>query len=526
MSGEAHATPGRCQDQGDAKRRIVLLSDGTGNSAAKQHKTHVWRLYRALKLDDPGKQIAFYEDGVGSKGFLPFKLLGGAFGFGLRRNVLELYMTLCRTYREGDRIYLFGFSRGAFTVRMLAGLIACRGLCTQCEDEDELWRTARQQFGAYRSRYKNGYLHRLWRLFSKNDLKSLNEKSDDIPPIEFIGAWDTVDAYGFPVYELVSLWDRFISPLRFVDEKLSKNVKRACHALSIDEERASFRPLLWNETKSTNDTDDQESDCKDNEKGSNREPRIKQVWFAGVHADVGGGYPRRELALVTLHWMISKVDACTNGGCGLEFIPAIREDYEDRANRHGVQHDSRAGLRAYYRYKPRDIEQLCREQGIESPKVHRSVIERIQKKIAAYAPTALPHEYEVVDGDDTEKCKKCWTGRMKEALRFVRLRRWLYAAFVVATLTFGFLPLFLPGSPAEGCVGWICVAGLPFRLAAGVLPDSVLPWIERWIDVVQNPLGFVTILATAVALPLLKYSWFAATRKHATAAWTECKKGE
>ena len=115
-------------------KNIILLSDGTGNGAAKRNKTNVWRLYDALDLhrDD---QVAFYDDGVGSQEFLPFKLLGGAFGWGLKRNIRELYKFLCRNYKSGDRIYLFGFSRGAFTVRLLAGMIAYCGVYTERSEE-------------------------------------------------------------------------------------------------------------------------------------------------------------------------------------------------------------------------------------------------------------------------------------------------------------------------------------------------------------------------------------------------------
>ena len=116
-------------------KNIILLSDGTGNSAAKRNKTNVWRLYSALDLHRKD-QVAMYDDGVGSQQFLLFRLLGGAFGWGLKRNVIELYKFLCRNYEADDTnerkqtIYLFGFSRGAFTVRMLAGLIAECGLFT------------------------------------------------------------------------------------------------------------------------------------------------------------------------------------------------------------------------------------------------------------------------------------------------------------------------------------------------------------------------------------------------------------
>lgn len=508
-------------------KNIVLLSDGTGNGAAKRHKTNVWRLYQALDLDDPDKQLAFYDDGVGTQQFLPFKLLSGAFGWGLQRNVLELYMALCRTFEEGDKVYLFGFSRGAFTVRMLAGLIACRGL-TKYKNEDDLRRAARKQFIAYRSRYERGYVHRFWRVLSRRiDQRGLNERTVH-PEIEFIGAWDTVDAYGFPVYELVWLWDRLIWPLRFADQKLSPKVRRACQALSIDDERASFWPVLWNECESARD-ERRDADCsrgKDSADGGSR-TNIEQVWFAGVHADVGGGYPRSELALVTLDWMISKVEARSRYASGLRFVSKLRKDYSRRANCQGVQHDSRSGVRAYYRYKPRNIAKLCREQGA-TPKVHCSVLERVRKKIAAYAPTALPREPSVVDSQDkeTNDDRTYDVGEMEMARAFVRRRRWLYAAFVMATLTFLLLPLFLPGTTGGSCSGWTCVAGIPFRLAACFLPDCVQPWVAGWIGLVENPWGLTWIAVTALVLRQLKAKWFLATRGHAIAAWVGSEEEE
>ena len=138
-------------------KKIVLLSDGTGNGAAKRNKTNVWRLYRALDLHG-NDQIAIYDDGVGTQQFLLFRLLADAFGWGLKRNVIELYKFLCRNYEtdhteEGsDKIYLFGFSRGAFTVRVLGGLIAECGLVEDFHSERELHRKARRNFALYRTR--------------------------------------------------------------------------------------------------------------------------------------------------------------------------------------------------------------------------------------------------------------------------------------------------------------------------------------------------------------------------------------
>ena len=512
-------------------KNIVLLSDGTGNSAAKRHKTNVWRLYQALDLSDSAKQIAFYDDGVGTQEFLPFKLLGGAFGWGLQRNVLELYMALCRTHEEGDRIYLFGFSRGAFTIRMLAGLIACRGVCTTYKDEDDLRKRARQQFIDYRSRYKRGLVHRLWRMLrGRGDTQQLNERMK-IDKIEFIGAWDTVDAYGFPVSELVSLWDYLIWPLRFVDQRLSDKVKRACHALSIDDERASFWPVLWEEGAPDGCGHEGEGNPEQGEyRGEEgRKPHIEQVWFAGVHSDVGGGYARSALALVSLDWMISKVEARSIHDPGLRFVSGNQADYAQRANCHGAQHDSRSGLRAYYRYKPRHIRELCCEQGIARPQVHCSVLERVRRGIITYAPTALPESYEVVDGlgEKTDLYEKYSSDEMKKAFAYTRWRRGLYAVFVLASLTFAFLPLFLPGSPDDACTGWSCLAGIPFRMVSCVIPNCVQPWITGWIVVVENPWALLGIIVTAVLLWQLKARCFSATRKHATAAWAGLgKKGD
>src|ERR1017187_7406500 len=100
-------------------RRIVLLSDGTGNSAAKVWRTNVWRVFESIDLSG-SDQIAFYDDGVGTASFKPVAILGGAFGYGLKRNVIDLYKFACRNYRSADdEIYGFGFSRGAFTIRVV-----------------------------------------------------------------------------------------------------------------------------------------------------------------------------------------------------------------------------------------------------------------------------------------------------------------------------------------------------------------------------------------------------------------------
>ena len=129
MPTDPRSTPGSAPGTMPRKpKNIVLLSDGTGNSSAKLLKTNVWRVYESLDLDDPSVQVACYDDGVGTSSFKPLQLLGGAVGVGLKRNVLRLYRFLCEHYDPGDRIYAFGFSRGAFTIRVLVALICNQGI--------------------------------------------------------------------------------------------------------------------------------------------------------------------------------------------------------------------------------------------------------------------------------------------------------------------------------------------------------------------------------------------------------------
>ena len=527
-------------------KNIILLSDGTGNGAAKRNRTNVWRLYRALDLHRED-QIAYYDDGVGSQEFLPLKILGGAIGFGLKRNVIELYKFLCRTYRPGDAdnpadsIYLFGFSRGAFTVRVLAGMIAYCGLCTEFEDEDDLTKKATRNYNAFRSCFKRGYLWRGYRLLTgaTSEVKHSTVK----PDIEFIGVWDTVDAYGLPIDELADLWDWLIFPIRFPDCRLSEKVKRACHAISIDDERHTFHPVLWDESAEQTD-------------------RIEQVWFAGVHSDVGGGYPMNDLSLVTLDWMMSKVEANVPEECkpeeesnlvkggksevsksgsdepvgnspsksGLHFITPMRCEILHHCDWHGVQHDSRSGLAAYYRYKPRNIDHLCNDAHndvyIGNPKIHRSVFERIKKNAVSYAPAGLPPSYKVVATRGKDPCyetadqSSARSDAANYALDVVYWRRWLYAALLATTLVLVISRFFLTWSADGICKGSACAIDWLLKMAIATLPDFAAGWFEA---LRQNPTwlwGFVVVFAVLFALKIKAWK---KTRLESNRAWAELK---
>ena len=280
-------------------RNIVVLSDGTGNSAAKLFKTNVWRIYDALDLSGTD-QVALYDDGVGSASFKPLAILGGAFGFGLKRNVLDLYSFLCRNYRvdparfsqspddpaSHDRIFAFGFSRGAFTARVVAALVAHEGL-VQAADGAELRRLAAWAYRHYRAdRYRHSIGVRILRSLRNRLLRMVDvvrrqpaydRRANLEVKIDFLGVWDTVAAYGLPIEELTRGYDRWIWPMLPKDRTLSERVLRACQALALDDERQTFFPLLW----------DEDSVVEQKKNAAFRHPadRIKQVWFAGMHSN-------------------------------------------------------------------------------------------------------------------------------------------------------------------------------------------------------------------------------------------------
>jgi uncharacterized protein (DUF2235 family) len=270
-------------------RRIVLLSDGTGNSSAKVWRTNVWRMFCALDLTSDD-QVACYDDGVGSSSFQPSAILGGVFGIGLRRNVIALYKFACRNFREdGDQIYGFGFSRGAFTIRVTIGLILDQGLISvDGVSETELDRLAHQAYRAYHRRH----FHTNWGLILRGIQKLLGRtpattfaipNGRNKPIIRFLGLWDTVAAYGLPVDEMTRGVSQWIVPLEIPSHTLNPLIERACHALSLDDERTTFHPVLWSEKNQVTTVTPPRFTSDE---------RISQVWFAGVHANVGGGYPK------------------------------------------------------------------------------------------------------------------------------------------------------------------------------------------------------------------------------------------
>ncbi len=366
-------------------KNIVLFSDGTGNSSAKAEKTNVWRLFEALVQAD-GTQVAHYDDGVGTSSNKYLAALGGAFGWGLKRNVIDLYRFVCRNYRPGDRIHGFGFSRGAYTIRMVTGLIASQGVLPY-ESEELLQRKARAAYREYR--WKNhwklhhlaypfmlliGLLYRLRDALIGDRYDS--DANDHRVAVAFLGLWDTVAAYEMPIDEIKRAMNRWLWPMGFSDCALSRIVAKAFHALSLDDQRETFHPLIWDEIK----------EAQMVRAGDVQAGRLTQVWFAGVHSNVGGGYPEDRLSLVALDWIAQHAQAN-----GLRFNPLALQLIFEQKSPFARMYDSRAGAGVFYRYAPRRMQYV--------PVVHSSVIHRMAEGCDSYAPVSLPEKFEVLTPD-------------------------------------------------------------------------------------------------------------------------------
>lgn len=283
-------------------KRIIVCADGTWNKPTTKKgedaSTNVWRLYELVKDrgEDGTPQLKYYHAGIGTTGSRLRRVFDGASGNGLSNNMRACYQFLVEHYHPGDALYLFGFSRGAYTARTLAGMIRNSGIVD-----------LQERNGAPRS--EDSLLQEAYDLYRNREPDSLPVASQAVQfrsshshpdfQITCIGVWDTVGALGIPVE---TPWT---SPIRYLnqtlggfhDVTLSSYVDCAFQALALDEQREAFKPTLWVQ--------------QPHAKAAGQ--ILEQTWFSGVHSDVGGGYGESErgLADVTLRWMINRVsDTC------------------------------------------------------------------------------------------------------------------------------------------------------------------------------------------------------------------------
>lgn len=402
-------------------KNIVVLSDGTGQVGGKGHDTNIYKLFRMLE-DRTNEQIVLYDEGLGTESQ---KVSGMAFGRGFGKNIQECYKFIFDNYKAGDKIFLFGFSRGAATVRSLASFIHYFGILPtsrpelireayrlyanrkesdfsetsqECLDGTKRKQTqsARASRDAMRSRslgrkVADGTLRAIDKAaygLSQVGRKDLDDKSREFvrdhpnqwATIEFLGVWDTVPALGFiPIPK----FDALINKLpawnhRFHDFKLHESVLNAYHALSIDDNRVWFFPTIWKE-------------CNP------KKQKVEQVWFSGSHTDVGGGFWEAGFSDIALEWMVGK--ALQHGirlhlGSRRYWNFCIAPDPTD------MFHDPRDRWGKIYAHGERnavwDEDTMC---AFGPPRIHASVLDRAEAD-DEYCPWIL-RQYPQWDDD-------CW----------------------------------------------------------------------------------------------------------------------
>ncbi len=310
------------------KRNLVIGCDGTWNEPqqndGKTVGTNVVKFMQAMK-SLKGQQRKQYEKGVGTRAWETLR--GGIYGYGLDKRVLGGYRFLCNRFRDhewerdANRVFILGFSRGAYTARRLAGLIAHSGIPTNPNDVKLGWEMYQGKDADSARKFKQ-----------KNRFFNIK--------IEMVGVWDTVKATNDPDYH---------------DHKLPENVIAGYHAMAIDEKRTLFPVLRWT-----------------------RDTRVLQVWFAGSHSDIGGGYKKQGLSDIALKWMIFRAL-----GHGLEFK---KKYVDDNVNplAGGKFHDSFKGIWRYLGEKTRQIK--------KADFIHHSVEERLGLKRLNYQPANLPEQ--------------------------------------------------------------------------------------------------------------------------------------
>lgn len=390
-------------------KKIIVCADGTWNDPEQLDRgslvpTNVVKIARALAMAKASDQKdIFYDLGVGT-GKGADRWLGGLTGNGLLHNIFQGYQFVAERYQPGDKIYLFGFSRGAYTVRSLAGLIGKFGLDKALTKRELLDRrtekppiTTEENRPVARTERKEQESADRLRELRTAYTKMKTEHNDQVvetykqthechyPDIELIGVWDTVGALGIPLpipqwlmgekmTETLSQW--LLGRYRFLNVDLSPKVKAAYHALSIDENRKAFLPTLWRTPPTPSQT-------------------LKQVWFIGIHSNVGGGYADAGLSDNALHWMIEQAKAHDLRFCDAYLTRNLRSDAF-----YGEIRNERAKWlkRLLFQKGLRDLRVLCEKAGVR-PVVAESVVERQLSQICKtpYKPV-LPPEFDVERG--------------------------------------------------------------------------------------------------------------------------------
>ncbi|KAI9715145.1 MAG: hypothetical protein M1812_006124, partial [Candelaria pacifica] len=281
-------------DSGFEDSTPLIPFDANDRIPVPSNVTRICRATKAISSDGTA-QVVYYQAGLGSGMGISNRVLGGSLGQGLSDHIREAYDFMVNNYVHGDEIFLLGFSRGAFTARSVAALIGTIGLLTKegMTDFQVIFKDYQNSWdGDYRSPYPNTpFPHKpnAKDPAYRRELVRLGLSTADIP-IKAIGVWDTVGSLGIPrtgVLEVLGPSKRS-KEYSFSNTKVGTHVENAFQALALDEEREPFSPSVW-------------------EKPRGSSTYLKQVWFPGVHSNIGGGYDDQELADITLAWMMSQL---------------------------------------------------------------------------------------------------------------------------------------------------------------------------------------------------------------------------
>jgi uncharacterized protein (DUF2235 family) len=299
----------------------------------------------APQAPDGKSQVVFYDKGVGTGWGMIERLIGGAFGQGLFKNIEDAYSFIVHNYVDGDEIFLLGFSRGAYTVRSTAGLIRKCGLLHKIHAERFI-----EAYNLYRRRDLTPDTPEA-SAFRKNYSREVR--------IKFIGVWDTVGSLGIPFGFLAFLTKH---RYEFHDVKLSRIVENGFHAVAIDEQRRPYRPTLW-------------------EIEQPAEQNIEQVWFVGVHNNIGGGFFDSRLSDISFLWMKEKAESCGLAFDAEQIKKVFKPDYAGKIFRS----KSAPFYKILGAFSPRPIAQ--RDNTAES--IHPTVYQRFKDARLSYRPENL-----------------------------------------------------------------------------------------------------------------------------------------
>jgi uncharacterized protein (DUF2235 family) len=346
-------------------KRIVICSDGTWNrpeeDLGEDTPTNVLRMARAVKpvASDGLSQQVFYDWGIGS---YYDQVIGGTTGKGINKNIKDGYRYIVQNYRPGDEIYLFGFSRGAYTVRSLAGLINNIGILKRPDA-----RLIEDGFKHYKKTSK------AFAPEGDASLKFRGDYSHASRKVAFLGVWDTVGSLGIPM-SVMGILD---ANDEFYDTKIGRNVGVARHAIAIDEKRSDFEPTIIEPRKQADD--------------------VKQVWFAGCHSDIGGGLkPDRGGGVLSDHplrWMIKEASKA-----GLSVEKHLKDELTDVAT--AKLHPSRKKI---FRLRPKHVREIEHKKPHTTALIHDSVRRRWNSRSVKYEPKNLKKYLDKVGGWDNAK---------------------------------------------------------------------------------------------------------------------------